>query len=178
MHLLPGQPSHLCVDWSTLDTRTLGHAACDCRPPPEAACATSAPDSDRHLTRWGPGLAAIATAADLTPSQLDSGADDAETVEVRFCPAEPALLDQIWGAMSECASLHPDPEEEDEEGGGFIGDGDEFVGPADTAVAFGDHKACVPYVAASWMRVRCEIRPSPRASNRRRSVSHRTVRGI
>jgi len=57
------------------------------------------------------------TACDAGASARDEGdEDDAQMRELIIVPEQPESLEMIFEALSQCASLHPDPEEED--GGG------------------------------------------------------------
>ncbi|BFZ64890.1 hypothetical protein YB2330_006043 [Saitoella coloradoensis] len=54
---------------------------------------------------------------------LSGGEDEMEDfVEVRVVPEDASHLDAIFAALSACASLHPDPRDDDEE------DGDDLMG--------------------------------------------------
>ena len=57
----------------------------------------------------------------VAPEEADSLVDsDAAVNEVRLVPADAASLDAIFEAMSACAELHPDMEDDEEDGSGFI----------------------------------------------------------
>jgi len=46
----------------------------------------------------------------------DDDDDDEASVEVRFVPHEPTTVDSVFAALSACAELNPDTEDEDEDG--------------------------------------------------------------
>ncbi|KAJ3110992.1 hypothetical protein HDU96_006092 [Phlyctochytrium bullatum] len=63
----------------------------------------------------------VARAGEKRPAEEELEREEAEeeaTAEMRIVPDDPASLDAIYQALSECAALHPDPDFEDEDDDG------------------------------------------------------------
>lgn len=61
-------------------------------------------------------------------NETDEASDDStdKVGEIRFVPEDKSILDTMFRALSDCQILHPDPQEEDEEGDeDFFSDADE-----------------------------------------------------
>ncbi|XP_059468605.1 methylosome subunit pICln [Neocloeon triangulifer] len=58
------------------------------------------------------------------PEQNEDDDDEGGVTEVRFVPADKGVLQQLFEALKECQTLHPDPNDSFSEDEEFEGDGD------------------------------------------------------
>lgn len=70
---------------------------------------------------------------EMTPSSSSAGSDmednedesEGGMTEIRFVPDDKAVLDSLFQAMNECAALHPDTDDSEQEEEGGEGDEEE-----------------------------------------------------